>query len=970
MNKIVILIFFTIVSIIPLECFSQRKGNTFSDDIEAANYIFGRLNPSYFDNVLLNRSFDKSPITIDQINGKYGHTFAPNDFLDVFSNISVASIDSKEVSNIQGITEDIMEFFKNQTDEDDLIQPFGLILNNVSFIDSLAGTTKFKNKEGQLVPYSENRSLYKKVLLKAAGIIELHPDNGYEIGQLKYDSKFIITSKDITIQNIEINLNDGNGFQTFGKRNSSLQYNRTINYSKAIARVSYELNGQYFTEDIKFYITTKSEESKETRGREDDDDPWDEIWRNVNPIPFNGLKFRVGIKYGCGNNGKIRRPIIISPPYRPLIQPFSMKKYWNQFNVGGLFDKYVSLGYDIIFVRQNFGFLSLQKTGTELAQFIKNINNLKKINYPDEDWENILMGYSMGGQNARYALLKLEKEHMEAGGDHHHTRLYVPFDSPHHGANIPLFAQATYKTFSNTNIVAGIAYSSLIDPASTDMGLYSINSYTDLPGTNIFRKERIPHPDSNAIDYQNEIASDFHHHYSNTGDTRKTFPAFTRNVAVSTGSYKDDYNDKWNLYPGKLLFSQNAPGITPYGVGVVNRDIKASHYSTSSPSRIFRRRDFYIAVFIPLYIRKEYHMQNAYEWDLAQGGYKTLFYDGLAGGATTILRLGAFGFGTKYYKDETSFLPLVSSLAINPTEWENNNIKYNLQTNDLFIAGLTPSGSNIVTNNYGYPNLGHPSDHFNITPFEAVYADIHSWDHIVMKKTVDEYGDVTSSDFNPLVNFLVNEVEADEVALQNKVIGENHILSPDYRYKAWYKGWKKVSFGSNITYKTDPGDYIIKKTGDITSFSGGAVTLEPGFSVEAGGTFLAYIDQTHRDNSAWYNCNNYDGPRDTGQISNNIDDYLEDFNSISETEGSNKSTENKLVVFPNPNKGKFTLRVDKTIDKGRLEVFSLDGRLVFSQKISKIQTNVVAYLKPGLYEVIYYPDDENNKVETTKLVIY
>ncbi|CAM1370977.1 T9SS type A sorting domain-containing protein [Tenacibaculum xiamenense] len=967
MNKVFISIVLVLGLIIPFECLSQRKGKSFSDEIEAADYIFGQLNPSYFDGVLLNRSFDKSPITMEQIKGKYDQTFTSNDFLDVFSNISVSSLNSKKTSNIQGVTNDILDFFKNQTDEDELVQPFGLILNNASFIDEQTGETKFRDKSGRLVPNFESRSLYKKVLLKAAGVIELYPDNGYEVGQLKYDSKFINTSKDISIKSIEINLNDGKGFQMFGKRNPSLSYNRTVDYSKAIARVSYELNGQHFTDNIKFYITTKSNESVryENRGS---DGPWDEIWRNVNPIPFNGLKFRVGIKYGCGNNGKIRRPIIISPPYRPLIQPFSMKKYWNQFNVGGLFDKYVNLGYDIIFIRQNFGFLSLQKTGAELAEFIKYINNLKKTNYPNEDWENILMGYSMGGQNARYALLKLEKEHMEAGGEHHHTRLYIPFDSPHHGANIPLFAQATYKTFANTNIVASIAYSSLIDPASTDMGLYSINSYTDLPGTNIFRKERIPHPHSNAIDYQNEIVSDFNHHYSNTGDTRKTFPAFTRNVAVSTGSYKDDYEDKWNLYPGKLLFSQNAPGITPYGVGVVNRDINASYYSTSSPRRIFRRRDFYLAVFIPLYIRKEYHMQNAYEWDLAQGGYKTLFYDGAAGGATTILRLGAFGFGTKHYKDEMSFLPLVSSLAINPTIWQNNNIKYNLQANDLFIAGLTPSGSNIVTNNFGYPNLGHPSDHFKITPFEAIYADIHSWDHIVMKKTVEDYGSVTSADFNPLVDFLVNEVEAEEVALQNKVIGENHTLSSNYRYKAWYKGWKKVSFGSNITYKTDPGDYIIKKTGDITSFSGGAVTLEPGFSVEPGGTFLAYIDQKRRDNSAWYDCYYY-GPRNGEQTSTATDSNLDDLENSIETDTPDKLTENKLLVFPNPNSGKFTLQVNKTSNGGRLEIFSLDGRLVFRQQILKTKTNVLADLKPGLYGIVYYPNDTNEEVQTTKLVV-
>ncbi|MBL7766405.1 MAG: T9SS type A sorting domain-containing protein [Chitinophagaceae bacterium] len=55
-----------------------------------------------------------------------------------------------------------------------------------------------------------------------------------------------------------------------------------------------------------------------------------------------------------------------------------------------------------------------------------------------------IVGPSMGGQISRYALAYMEKHNMN-----HNTRLWVSFDSPHHGANIPLSLQDNIWTFGN-----------------------------------------------------------------------------------------------------------------------------------------------------------------------------------------------------------------------------------------------------------------------------------------------------------------------------------------------------------------------------------------------------------------------------------------------------------------------------------------------------------------------------------------
>jgi hypothetical protein len=91
-------------------------------------------------------------------------------------------------------------------------------------------------------------------------------------------------------------------------------------------------------------------------------------------------------------------------------------------------------------------------------------------------------------------------------------------------------------------------------------------------------------------------------------------------------------------------------------------------------------------------------------------------------------------------------------------------------------------------------------------------------------------------------NFIVNVVESDIVYLQNKTIGDNHTqMDPTYRYRAWYKAFTRIEIGNLVTPKTDPGDYIIEKTGEITVYAGESVVLKPGFHAQNGSKFHVFI---------------------------------------------------------------------------------------------------------------------------------
>ena len=942
-----------------LNTWSQEDTLTFPDEIEMGNYIFGQLDPQHYDFALLNRSTSTLPSLYQQIGGDYSRIMSTEDWLLIYSDLALSCYDTTLMPTISNMALRINDFFfYHDFNFHELIQPFGLILENMNMID----TVHFSNGDlslidGQLISNVPQSSLYSKKLIKSASILEFYPDNGYATGNLKYDSSFIIKSDDINLRSIKIDVEDGNGFQDFGENNPIISYNRSKDSTIAKAAISYELNNTGYQDTIRFYLTTNSNQSL-VKGNSD---KWDDVEEDVDPLPGNDLIYDVGIKYGCGNNGKIRRPIIVSCAYRPAIQMFSLDKYWNQFNVGGVFDSYVALGYDVIFIKDRPGYRSLEEAGSELAEFIKNINTLKKINYPDEDWENVVIGYSMGGQKARYALLKLEKEHMENGGDHPHTKLYIPYDSPHHSANIPLFTQATYKTFRFTNLIAALANNSLVDAASRDMGLYSIYNSTELSSSGLFSKDLIPQPDQYEVNYQNELNNNFQHAYTHSADTRKTFPSFSRNIAVSMGSYKNDYNTLWGLHPGKKLFTQIGPSslyvpFLGFQPGTVNRNLWASKYSNSIPQPSFRRNDFYVFLGFPIFIRKLYNFKNHFEWDMAQGGYKTLFYDGLAGGATTILNFGGFYSGIRHYKEEMSFMPLVSALAINPAIWQNNNLYYNLQDEDLFIVEINQQGVETITDRYGYPHLGHPTSHFDITPFEAVYADNFNWDHIVMGNTLDDHLNGDQSYFNNLRDFLNDEVEGFIVPLQNKVIGENHVQNTTYEYKAWYKSRDQVIIGNKVTPKTNLGDYIIEQTGNITVYGGKSVLIKSGFHAKAGSTFQAFIQEA---SDCYGDYSKSDSPTST-----NSDTNENTMETVIEKSTMNEDLRIKLI--PNPNSGTFIFDVNKANPKGSLYVYGLDGKLYYEQAVIQRRTKLDIPLKNGLYLVVFKTATE---MQTIKLII-
>jgi pimeloyl-ACP methyl ester carboxylesterase len=92
----------------------------------------------------------------------------------------------------------------------------------------------------------------------------------------------------------------------------------------------------------------------------------------------------------------------------------------------------------------------MERNAMVLVELIEIINAEKAANSPEQ---NVIIGLSMGGIIARYALNYMENQSIDTD-----TRLYISFDSPHHGANIPigLQHQLNWLAFNDTNPIAEV----------------------------------------------------------------------------------------------------------------------------------------------------------------------------------------------------------------------------------------------------------------------------------------------------------------------------------------------------------------------------------------------------------------------------------------------------------------------------------------------------------------------------------
>lgn len=224
---------------------------------------------------------------------------------------------------------------------------------------------------------------------------------------------------------------------------------------------------------------------------------------------------------------KVRRPIVFLDGIDPMNtrgQDIIYKDYINDFgnpdvniNLG---EKFRAEGYDLIIVDYEDGGDYIEKNGLAVIKVMEALYTTYG-QYFEQDF--VVIGPSMGALVGQYALAEAERR-----GINLHTRLFISFDGPHQGANIPIGIQQA----------VGYVYSSKLTAPSRNC---KTGKYEDGPDEESFpasvpaAKQLLLHHYLSGSEYPKA------HPYRDilVGNMNNVgYPKNCRNVAIVNGSIK------------------------------------------------------------------------------------------------------------------------------------------------------------------------------------------------------------------------------------------------------------------------------------------------------------------------------------------------------------------------------------------------------------------------------------------------
>lgn len=380
-------------------------------------------------------------------------------------------------------------------------------------------------------------------------------------------------------------------------------------------------------------------------------------------------------------DGILDKPIILVDGFDPgdtrnTSTIYSLLDYENNQNLA---DYLRTLGYDIIIL--NFPTYTIPNTTTVIdggADFIQrnafvlvqliNLINAQKIGTE----KNVIIGPSMGGLISRYAL-----RYMELNDMNHDTRLYISFDSPHQGANVPigfqhLFNYMAYGPLGSTSIqpiVDGLIKS----PAARQMLIDHMEGHLQTGSAFEFNTSSNSLLPIGSPNFRNSFQTEL-----NT----MGFPTLTRNVSISNGAGNGTMN-----YSPDFEVMNHTFNISTTQRAIINLKFTPAANQTNQVSR-FRGQQWFI-VWITGYESLANSKAPTYTdgLDTAPGGRfdMTSFENSL--GTDPLLT----EFFTNLNADYFTFIPTWSSMSISNT----NNLYTPVTQASIspFIASSIPVGN-------------------------------------------------------------------------------------------------------------------------------------------------------------------------------------------------------------------------------------------------------------------------------------
>ncbi len=359
------------------------------------------------------------------------------------------------------------------------------------------------------------------------------------------------------------------------------------------------------------------------------------------------------------SNGEFDKPIII-------VEEFDL---FNQVNAQEMFQDYpeqfsnslLDHGYDFIAYNWTDPTQDVETSSQEVIDLINAVNQHKTGNF-----ENIVIGESMGGIATRLALKTMENNDVD-----HEVGLFVSFDSPHKGANMPLgFQSAAKRIHELLGEHDDWAYRFFPWISGTFWVFSTYYEFDDnvtlqkaMDVTNSVAAKQLLLRHYTDKDGPHQMFDDLQDHLQNTG-----YPRNSRNIALANGSSQAE--DDLGITPGELFYFNEDDG---HACAYYSHNIKVR----MSPVNESDYKVFWFRVWAPLCIRiinkKGEYDFDGMEWDNCPGG-----------------NWDVGSYSDDILVNQFCFLPTVSAIDLDQDEIDDHGIFQDINAANLVENDLTP----------------------------------------------------------------------------------------------------------------------------------------------------------------------------------------------------------------------------------------------------------------------------------------
>ncbi|MEM8927297.1 MAG: T9SS type A sorting domain-containing protein [Bacteroidota bacterium] len=368
------------------------------------------------------------------------------------------------------------------------------------------------------------------------------------------------TNQSPNVHSFAVNFGDGSGYKAFSLGNALLHtYANDGNYT-----VTFRLrltNGQYLYCRNRLKVTGAARQNALSAR-----DPGCNLPNGSFPLEFvtatrsfQGIAGSATLQIAYANTcGQITKPLIVAEGLDTGLQQegatigdSDIEQFFQFVDNSGsqsLIDLVsttntaITNDFDVIYVNWDNGVDDLRRNAFVLQRVIEWVNQQKAIS--GSTTPNVVLGQSMGGVIARYALRDMENRNED-----HDTNLYISHDAPHQGAHIPLGSLYFARQMLN-EVIATPAGSVGVPLASGEFSVGDIEDLLDAPAVKQLLRQYV------RKDYvrDNDVHDTWQSELQSMG-----YPQQTRNVALSNASH---CAEGYGLSSNQQLFRINGSGST------------------------------------------------------------------------------------------------------------------------------------------------------------------------------------------------------------------------------------------------------------------------------------------------------------------------------------------------------------------------------------------------------------------------